>query len=570
MKETVEVVLLLLLGMLLAMVPAKTETVGKATKGFSFWVTHSLDNVFRNTAPPARPIREISLLAAGGEFESGQVVIVPHQSLQSIVVRAGDLTGPGGRISHRRIACRFVDYIRIPRNSPQTPAEELLRPAPDWFPDPLLEARSVPGKTGVNRPLLVTVSVPRNKPAGVYTGQIRIQADGASVNIPLSVEVLPFNLPKKPSLWVTNWFGPHVIALAHQVPQYSEPFWKLLEAYAREMSAHRQNVIEVEPSLVQVFIESEGQLSFDFSIFDRWVDIFTRAGVAERLEIMHLAGRSGDVNSPFVVHRRLATVRKTGEMQEIQLEQFLPALVKHLREKGWLKKSLLHIADEPWLSNLDSYLEISRRVRKIAPELPQIDALQIPKGLPGDLQVWVPMLDYFNENYAAFHTAQAKGECELWTYTCMLPQGKYPNRMIDYPLIKTRLLHWINFLYGATGYLHWGLNWWNEGVDIGQAKMPVGDAWDEALDLTRSGLPPGDAFIIYPGTNGPRSSLRYEAMRDGLEDYEYFKLLAQKRGDNYAKAICRQMVRAIEDYDKDPQKLLRLRRKMAKDIIAAH
>ena len=33
-------------------------------------------------------------------------------------------------------------------------------------------------------------------------------------------------------------------------------------------------------------------------------------------------------------------------------------------------------------------------------------------------------------------------------------------------------------------------------------------------------LPAGDTHVIYPGKNGPLSSLRFEAHRKGIEDYE--------------------------------------------------
>jgi len=240
-------------------------------------------------------------------------------------------------------------------------------------------------------------------------------------------------------------------------------------------------------------------------------------------------------------------VRATGEPKEIPIEQFLPALVKHLEAEGWLEKTVLHIADEPIPVNVESWKAASRRVHAVAPKLRRIDAIHV-EGLPGDLEVWVPQLNFFDDYYASLHEAQQRGECELWFYTAWVPQGKYPNRLMDFALIKPRLLHWINFLYGATGYLHWGLNWW---------------------DLKQGTFSPGDEWIVYPGKNGPRGSLRWEAMRDGLEDYEYFKLLAAKRGEARAMELGHELMRTITDYDRDPEKLFRLRRQMAMEIAGA-
>jgi len=57
-------------------------------------------------------------------------------------------------------------------------------------------------------------------------------------------------------------------------------------------------------------------------------------------------------------------------------------------------------------------------------------------------------------------------------------------------------------------------------------------------------------------------------MRDGLEDYEYFRLLAERRGEARAQALAGQLMRSITDYDRDPAKLLRIRRLVAKEIAA--
>jgi len=520
---------------------------------FSIWITHSLDTVFRDTPPPAKPALSIELLAAGGEYEAAQVIIAPGPQAapdaDAVTASASSLAGPQGRIPASNVQCRFVGYQWVEENSKAAPPEEVTRKAPAWFPDPLLEERSVPLKRGENQPLLVTVCVPRDAAPGVYRGRVALASSGARIEVPLTVEVLPFTLPQRPSLYVTNWFSHGAIANHYKVPLYGEEFWRLLEAFARDMAAYRQNVVMVPPDLVDVYIEADGSLTFDFPRFDRWVSIFETASCAARIEIMHLGGRTtNEWECPtFIIGKRAALVRATGERRDIEIEQFLPGLVKHLCDKGWLEKTMLHVADEPIPVNVESWKQASRRVHAAAPELRRTDAIHVP-GLPGDLEIWVPQLNFFDEYYDSLRQAQQRGQCELWFYTAWVPQGKYPNRLMDFPLIKPRLLHWVNFLYGATGYLHWGLNWW---------------------DLKQGTFSPGDEWIVYPGKDGPRASLRWEAMRDGLEDYEYFKLLAAKRGPARATELGRQLMRSITDYDRDPNKLLAIRREMAREISAA-
>ena len=82
-------------------------------------------------------------------------------------------------------------------------------------------------------------------------------------------------------------------------------------------------------------------------------------------------------------------------------------------------------------------------------------------------------------------------ETKTWFYTCLAPQGDFANRFLEQPLIKTRLIHWLNFKYGATGYLHWGFNQWFTG----------NDPYKETTRMNEEGgntLPGGDSWIVYP------------------------------------------------------------------------
>ena len=50
-------------------------------------------------------------------------------------------------------------------------------------------------------------------------------------------------------------------------------------------------------------------------------------------------------------------------------------------------------------------------------------------------------------------------------------------------------------------------------------------------------LPGGDSWIVYPKNGKLYSSIRLEAMRDGIADYTLLQMLAQKEPD-LAKELC--------------------------------
>jgi len=112
-------------------------------------------------------------------------------------------------------------------------------------------------------------------------------------------------------------------------------------------------------------------------------------------------------------------------------------------------------------------------------------------------------------------------------------------------------MHWMNYRYDFPGYLHWGLNFW-----LGDPYTNVERGYPNP-----SNLPAGDSHIVYPGARGPLSSIRLEAMRDGIEDYELLRLLA-KSDREAADEICASVARSWTDYTLDPVKFRHARARL--------
>jgi len=134
----------------------------------------------------------------------------------------------------------------------------------------------------------------------------------------------------------------------------------------------------------------------------------------------------------------------------------------------------------------------------------------------------------------------------------VFPQGEYANRFIEQPLIKTRLLHWINFRYGITGYLHWGYNHWTADSPFTHTTRPHGGP---------PYLPAGDPWIVYPGADGPLDSIRFEAMRDGIVDHELLSMFAEKDAPA-AQALAGRFIIAFDQYQTDVAQFRAARREL--------
>ena len=379
------------------------------------------------------------------------------------------------------------------------------------------------------------------------------------------------------SLKVVNWYYPVVLTHTYRVKWWDEGRWALIEADARSMAAHRQSVGHVIlHETISAVEDANGAISFDFKHFDRMVQTYREAGLpwvlgsalvgrhvwnsndfyAIPLPLLRPDGLKGqfpepeDAKSPDEAKKR---VYVTTDGFERYVAAFLPVFQKHLEERGWIDGYLQHQADEPVGSNAAAYVHLGQLVKKCAPKLRRVEANRAT-NLVGALDVWAPLLDQLDHQMRFYKERQQAGD-EVWFYTCERPRGRHMNRLIDYPLVKTRLMHWANFATGTTGYLHWGFD----------------PSWGKPLQ--NPGEPPGDATLVYPGVARLRGalasedklhsldSLRYEAMRDGSEDYELLRLVAAARPEE-AEAICRMAVRSLTDYALEPQEFNAARRRL--------
>lgn len=486
--------------------------------------------------------------AARGEHASFQFVVRIDGAIKDLRVSAGPLAYKDGRgDAIQPQPARFVGFVPVERPTPD-PSKDRLRVPPCVFPDPLLQVESIDVPAGRAQPVWITVPIPNDAEPGFYRGEVTFTGtiDGSPFELTRSYDLRVHDVTiDSTRLWITNW-----ATLCWKFPPGPDDtaYWGNLRRHARMMADHRQNVFIISPlHMTRFSVGDDGELAWDFSLFDKAVQLFIDEGVIGRLEGAHIGGRSGGWETQFVASVRRV---KDGKVDVANLPpddpdvekffaRYLPALVAHLRDKRWLDRYMQHIADEPTDRNVATYEAILAIVRRHAPELRIIDAIHT-RRLVGKVDVAVPMLNYLHGEYATYRQHPGDGR-ELWFYTCVQPQGEYANRFMELPLLKTRILHWINFKYDLTGYLHWGYNFYLPGDPFKNttASAPA-DYW-----------PAGDPYIVYPGPDGgPLSSIRFEAMRDGIVDHELLSMLAE-RDRAAAKGIADRHVRDFDKYELD-------------------
>ena len=550
-------------------------------EGLKLYQVDTLKKVFKEQSYFRDEVDTIRV--ARGEYASVQIVAKGLCDVKDMTVSVKSIKSESGKTLEGATA-GWVGYVYVGR-SYNPKSNEILSSTSDYFPDPILPDSAFSIETGEVQPLWVTVPIAANAETGVYQGTVEITGTAGGKKQTWEkdffIKVYPVTLGKSP-LYVTNWSA-HFGAGTHSflnnnepVELYSPLYWELIELHAEIMASHRQNVHRIYPVWHTLYTLKEGKYTFDFSRFDREAEIFDKVGALELIEGGHLAWRSGAWDEPFYVEVPLLDDEESQKLlpgvcpQRVEngirfvklpvedsrtqnfLNQFLPALKDHLEKKGWLDRYTQHIADEPNAANAASYGEISKYIRKYMPGVRLLDAVLTSKELAGTIDIWVPVLDVLHRDYDFYQQLQKDGK-EIWFYTCVGPRGNYANRFIEQPLIQTRFLHWINYKYNVTGYLHWGLNYW------------VPDQLDANQSRDRGRLPAGDNCIIYPGYKKLYSSIRFEAMREGIDDYQLLKMLDAKNPDR-AKSFANNVILGFNNYDNSIRYFRDIRKQLLEEL----
>lgn len=536
--------------------------------GLKTWFVDSLIKVFPDDPPGANEAHPHAWLVARNGHINIQLAARSAKGITKLNVK---IEAPRRGDATLKTMTRWVEYVPVGSNPPGTPYDEVIRQAPALYPDPLREDFPLTLRANRTQPVWVTVYAPADAEPGKYEGRITL-LDGEQplASKTFRVEVVAATVPAKQKLQVTNWFNLSAARLQrfYKVNQYSDQYWKLLENIGRVMALHKQNVLLTPVSSLARPSLIGGKIRYDFSRLDRWVEVFERAGLLGTIEGGHLLGRSSGYSTPIVVPATVVEggkiVRKNLDPDDPRAERylrgFLGALYTHLKEKGWEKRYIQHIHDEPHGLEAPVYNRYAKIIRASLPGVPTIDAVSLGQDVSFFAHVcdiWVPVLGSFDRKFEMLRNHVKQGG-QVWFYTCISPQGRYLNRFIDYPLLKVRLLHWFNFRYKLTGFLHWGGNYW--GPEPFRNVQPV-------INDNRTLLPAGDNALVYPNPekNSVLSSIRLEAMRAGIEDYELLRELAGKEPAK-AAALAREAIPHINDYVRDPVVFRNLHRRLLLEV----
>ncbi|WP_290565238.1 glycoside hydrolase domain-containing protein [Akkermansia sp.] len=393
-------------------------------------------------------------------------------------------------------------------------------------------------QAGGVRPVWVEVNIPPSAKPGVYKGKIVVSAEsGSPVSVPVVLEVAPESLPA-PANWQVHldlWQHPQAVARWHDVEPWSPEHFALMKPVMKRLADAGQKAITCSlideawnaqtydwfPPMIEWSKDKNGTMRWNYANFDKWVSF-----------MMNEVGVKGQISCYTMIPWNMKVRyldKATGKYKFLDLKPddpsyeaiwgpFLADFRKHVKSKGWLDKTCIALDERP-----DALVKAAKNVLdKYAPEFKIVSAVNRPTAMTRDVYDVSPVIDHAG-TVTGDLLAQRKKEGKKTTfYVCCGPAK--PNTFTHSPLAEAEWLGWFAAANNLDGFLRWAYNSWNRNP----------------FETTNFGtFPTGDCFLVYPGN---LSSLRFEKLRDGLEEFEKVNILRARAAKNpKAKAAVARM-----------------------------
>ncbi len=510
---------------------------------------------------PAQTLTVPRISAAKNEFEAFQVVVTGRARGVSARVSKAP-AGPGGTIGDVRLYREAL--ITLQRASAPDggtgPWPDALVPDVDEVEDEPRNAFPFDVRAGDSRAIWVEVFVPASAAAGTYRGEIAVTWSGGAATVPFDLVVWDFALPSTSSVRTAYGMAWGALPTAHGFSSSDLTTFSTLRArYGRFALDHR----------ISISRHDDGAW-MDLDHFDTWYGPLMDGTAPTRL-----AGA------------RQTSVEYLGALDDVTN---MTRWADHYSARGWLDRLFQYTCDEP--PRQCAWTDIASRAAAAKAANAAFRTLVTTtiqsasaNGVAGSIDLLVPVVNFMDDKsggyagdqrtaYDAFldpASGNADGLNEVWMYqSCMSHDcggsssygTGWPSYMIDASAVRNRAMGWMLFRYRATGELYW---------ETAYAYYALNDPWTSQWAFTGN----GDGTLFYPGTPAriggttdvPVASIRLKMIREGLEDYEYLKLLSDLGGGADARQLASELFPSMSAASQTAAKLLQTRETIARKIL---
>jgi len=451
-----------------------TERAAKlvaASKEFEVFATPASQRVFRGDTFSVKEQGPAVLHGAAGEYESLQLVAVPKgKASPRLRIETTALTGPDGA----QIACEGARKFLYAHT--ETPSGYNALYAAGDYPEALLPTNELEVPQNSNAPLFVTYHVPEDAKPGLYRGKVRLISDAGTAELPVEFNVWNFKLPKR-----SRYMEFASSLKGNSLPEAKHPDGSSLtrqeQAKLIEDMHLKYRLTPCDSGL------GSGLFAKDRSAFETRMQEFASAGATK----IYLGG----IPQLLKIH---------GDR--------MPEIEAYLKQKGWTDYFYVRPGFDE--ASQDRVPEIA----KVCLDWKKVSSIPIMETYYHDQRAdeLFGLIDIWSRSFPAppWYAERAAAGDRFWKVNAM------PGHLEDEPWKAARRRYvemWDNHF---TGSYNWTVKDWGGIKD-----------WKESI-WNDHGVGNLEAILMWPHETGILSTIRLEAMRDGLEDNALLWMLREK------------------------------------------
>lgn len=474
----------------------------------------------QDQVPQVPPQNQWQAIAWKGEKVHTQLLVWASKAVPGLRVRTTALNdGKGNRIPATSIKAGFVRYVLTDEFGKGCGQRQPADFDSSLVADPIDTATTAALAANTVQPIWVSISVPAGTPAGMYTGAVTIDAD-KQYKMPVQVQVQGRTLPPA-SQWTFDldlWQHPAAIARVHGVPLWSPEHYRAMRPYYEMLAAAGQKTITASiidepwnhqtydyfPSLIRWVRRKDGTWAYDYSAFDKYVSFVKSCGITNRVNCYTmLPWKLSFWYYDEQLGRDTALVAEPGTAAyDAFWGNMLRDFARHLKDKGWFSSTSIAMDERP----MPAMQAVIRLLKSVDPGWHiALAGDHHPEIEPEIFDYSVALHEKFGPD--ALPRRKAQGKPSTFYNSCSSP---FPNAFTFSPPAEQAWIGWYAAAQGFTGYLRWAYNSWVK---------------DPLLDSRFRTWPAGDTYQVYPG---PLSSIRFEKLMEGIQDFEKVRLLREE------------------------------------------
>ncbi|QNK61652.1 DUF4091 domain-containing protein [Pedobacter sp. PAMC26386] len=477
-----------------------------------------------------------------GEKINTQVVIWAKKGLNQVTLHLSDLKDKQGHLLKKEnITTGFIKYVITDEFKNGCGYRKATDFDSSYVADLIdTKSSSIALQKNNTQPIWLSIKVPAGTIPGNYEGIVKINGD-KDYTLSVTIRVLNKTLPA-PGKWQYDldlWQHPASIARIHKLPLWSAEHFSIMKKYYQMLADAGQKTITASivnepwghqtfddyPSLIKWTKKTDGGWKYDYSLFDKYIAFVMDCGIRDRINCYSMV--PWKIAFTYYDESSQKEAVFTDGIGTLSYNHFWKTMLvdftKHLKQKGWFNKTYIAMDERP----MDAMKAVIKLLKETDKDWKIALAGEYHSEIEKDVENYC-IASKWDFPAAILRKRKQQHKISTW-YTCCTES--YPNNFTFSSPAEGVWMGWYTANKKLDGYLRWAFNSWT--------KNPL-------VDSRFTAWPAGDTYQVYPG---PLSSIRFEKLIEGAQDYEKIEQLRSSYLKNKQNKELSELNKALEIFE---------------------